>query len=62
MTRSFDILSFVASIPQEYQGLTSGLLGNFNGESSDDLMYANGTVVELNSPYNVIHEFGQSCE
>lgn len=61
VTVSFDILSFVAAIPQEYQGLPSGLLGNFNGETSDDLMYVNGTIIDIDSPYSLIHEFGQSC-
>lgn len=62
VTVSFDILSFVATIPEEYQGLPSGLLGNFNGDNSDDLMFANGTIVEIDSPYSLIHEFGQSCK
>lgn len=64
MTQSFGILNFVASIPQEYRGFSgiSGLLGNYNGESSDDLMYANGTTIALDSPYQMIHEFGQSCK
>ena len=49
VTQSFDILNFVASIPQEYQGFSSisGLLGNYNGDSSDDLMYVNEQLTPL---------------
>ena len=54
----------MASIPQEYQGFSSilGLLGNYNGDSSDDLMYVNGTMIAIDSPYDMVHEFGQSCK
>jgi hypothetical protein len=62
VTTSFDILNFVAAIPQEYQGLASGLLGNYNGDSSDDLMYANGTVIGTDSSSEAIHDFSQSCK
>ena len=62
VTQSFDILNFVASIPQEYQGFSTGLLGNYNGDSSDDLMYVNGTTIAIDSPYDMVHEFGQSCK
>lgn len=59
---SFGLLSFVITIPQPFRGNVSGLLGNFNGDSSDDLMYPNGTVLDVNSSDRFIHDLGQSCK
>lgn len=59
---SFGMLNFVGALPQNLRGLPIGLLGNFNGDTSDDLTYPNGTVLDMNSPDSFIHEFGQSCE
>ncbi len=59
---SFGLLSFVATIPEEFQGNASGLLGNFNGDTSDDLTYPNETILNINSPDRLIHDFGQSCK
>ena len=56
------LLSFVTSLSPDFQGSTTGLLGNFNGDSSDDLMYRNGTIIDVDSPDDLIHDFGQSCE
>ena len=59
---SFGLLSFVASTPAELEGTASGLLGNFNGDVSDDLMYPNGTVLDIDAIDIMIHDFGQSCK
>ena len=40
-----------------------GLLGNGNGDQSDDLTAKNGTVLSLNSTEEEIYyHFGQTCE
>ena len=62
MSVSLGLLSFVATVPQEFEGNASGLLGNFNGDDSDDLRYPNGTEIDVNSPHRLIHDFGQSCK
>ena len=62
MSVSLGLLSFVATVPQEFEGNASGLLGNFNGDESDDLRYPNGTEIDVNSPHRLIHDFGQSCK
>ena len=59
---SFGLLSFVASLPQEFQGITTGLLGNFNGDIEDDYMYPNGTTLDPDASDRMIHDFGQSCK
>ncbi len=44
-------------------GQTQGLAGNFNGDSSDDLMRPDGTTISTNSSLRDIHyEFGEKCE
>ena len=62
VSSSFGLLSFVATVPQEFEGNATGLLGNFNGDSSDDFLFRNGTMLEDSPPDRLIHEFGQSCE
>ena len=59
---SFGLLSFVATIPQQFQGNTSGLLGNFNDDSSDDFIFRDGPTIDVDSPDRLIHNFGQSCK
>ena len=59
---SLGLLSFVASIPQEFRGTTLGLLGDFNGDASDDFMYRNGTFLDADASDSMIHAFGQSCK
>ena len=55
-------LSFTLWVPESFQGLTTGLLGNFNGDSSDDLSSSNMTVLAANATDEQIYEFGESCE
>ena len=56
------ILSVVLTVPEDLNGITQGLLGNFNGNIIDDLMYPNGTVLTDGASDREIHDFGQSCE
>ena len=40
-----------------------GLLGNYNGVASDDLVSRNGQTVHANSTERIIYyEFGETCE
>ena len=62
VTLAFGLLNFVGALPETLQGIPVGLLGNFNGDTSDDLIYPNGTQIDINSPDALVHDFGQSCE
>ena len=53
---------FTLWVSESFQGLTTGLLGNFNGDSSDDLSSANVTVLAENATDEQIYEFGEYCE
>lgn len=55
------ILSFVAGLPQDFMGETKGLLGNFNENVTDDLIFPNGTLLGTGATDRMIHLFGQSC-
>jgi len=50
-------------VPAKYKGLTSGLLGTYNDDPSDDLMTRSGTVIPSDSSEEDIHNlFGSSWE
>ena len=42
--------------------MTLGLAGNFNGNSMDDFVYQNGTMLGNDATDREIHFFGQSCK
>ncbi len=56
------IPNFVFSLPVEFQSTTVGLLGNYNGDETDDFVSRNGTVLSDDSTDAEIHVFGQSCK
>ena len=62
ITLSSGILSFVAALPHDFMGQTKGLLGNFNGNDTDDLIFPNETLLEAGSTDRMIHSFGQTCK
>ena len=58
------ISTMVVSLPTAMQGLTRGLMGNYNGNLTDDLQPKNESVtLSLNSSLEVIYySFGVTCE
>ena len=58
------ISQHIIVLPESFMGKTSGLLGNYNGEQSDDLMPRNGiAVIPINSSLEEIHNnFGITCK
>ena len=55
---------FSVNAPPSFKGFTRGLMGNFNGNITDDLMARNSTEpLPYNSSIEIIHnEFGITCE
>ena len=45
-----------------YMGFTTGLLGNYNGDVSDEFTFRNGTVLDDLASDREIHQFSQSCK
>lgn len=58
------ISTMLVSVPQEYEGETSGLMGNYNGDTADDLTPRGEVVgIPLNSSLEDVHfTFGLTCE
>lgn len=54
----------IVSLPDEFRGLTRGLMGNFNGNMNDDLIpNGGGPALPLNSSLQTIHDnFGLTCK
>ena len=53
----------LVSLSDSYRDTTSGLMGVFNGDMSDDLMMRNSTeYLPLNSTNELIHQFGLDCK
>jgi len=55
------ILSFVLNLPPTFNSSAQGLLGTFNDDMSDDLIFRNGTLLSTDSTDREKHVFGQSC-
>ena len=54
-------LSFVILLPQKFRNSTRGLLGNFDGDKTNDYNFRNGTMLSINTTDRILHTFGQSC-
>ena len=55
---------FSINVPSSFKGLTYGLMGNYNGDTADDLIPRNSTEpLSHNSSTEIIHhEFGITCK
>lgn len=52
-------------VNKKYKGLTSGLMGNFDGNESNDFILPNGTVLDENATKterDIFFNFGQHCK
>ena len=62
LAADINILNFVVNTDNApNQGSITGLLGNFNGDPSDDFVYPNGTVLPSDATDEMLHEWGQAC-
>ena len=53
----------LVSFPILWKGRTQGLIGNYNGETADDLTPRTGNPLSLDADLKTIHEmFGVTCE
>lgn len=52
-------------VDEKYSGQVVGLMGNFDGNSTNDFVLPNGTILygsEVDSERNIYTNFGQLCE
>ena len=62
-TKSVGILNFVLALPRSYMGQTRGLLGNNNGNKTDDFVMRGSTHSLPDNLTEVqIFSFGKSCK
>ncbi|XP_022809829.1 mucin-like protein [Stylophora pistillata] len=54
-----ELLQLGVKAPGDMMNKTEGLLGNFNGDKTDELMYPNGTKISSNSTEQEIFHLGQ---
>ncbi|KAI8737995.1 multiple epidermal growth factor domains protein 6, partial [Biomphalaria glabrata] len=54
------LLEFTVDIDDKYRKMTKGLMGNFNGDKSDDFIFPNGTKLSNNSSEREIFAYGYS--
>ncbi|KAK6969839.1 mucin-like protein [Biomphalaria glabrata] len=55
-----EMLDFSVDLPHKYQQLTKGMLGHFSGNSEDDFLYPNGTMLSNNSDERLWLEYGKT--
>lgn len=56
-------LDISVSMPEDFGNQTSGLLGNFNGDKTDDFRFPNDTLVGRNlSDRQIYEKYAPYCE
>ena len=63
VTLRVGLLSFVVLVPQNLlsNAVVNGLLGNIDGDNTNEFVFRNGTVLPDNTTDRILHTFGQSC-
>ncbi|XP_052777913.1 mucin-like protein [Mya arenaria] len=56
------MLSLSTIVPDTFNGLTKGLLGNYDGDSSNDFQMPNGTILSANITERKVFEYGKQWE
>ncbi|XP_065910791.1 mucin-like protein isoform X2 [Dysidea avara] len=56
------LLVYTLEVPPSFEETTSGLLGNYNVDNSDEFLFRNGTMISNSSADALIHQFGQSWQ
>ena len=56
------LLVYTLECPSSFEETTSGLLGNYNNDNSDEFVFRDGIMISNSSSDREIHKFGQSCK
>lgn len=59
---SSSVLHLAVEISDNFINSTEGLLGNFNGDPSDDYLLPDGSILSSNSSERELFEYGKQCE
>ncbi|XP_072266268.1 uncharacterized protein [Pyxicephalus adspersus] len=58
VSQYYGMFSAVSSLPSQFLGKTTGLLGTWNNNQSDDFTRPNGTTIPMNSTEEAIYQYG----
>lgn len=56
------MLSQEVMVPPKYKNHTTGLLGNFDDDETNDFIFRNGSIIKGNSSERELFPFAQSCK
>lgn len=59
------MLTFSTTVPDDFASQTVGLVGNFDGDDTNDFILPNGTVLTENqtrTERQIFYNFGVNCE
>ncbi|XP_064385849.1 mucin-like protein [Halichondria panicea] len=63
MVNLSSMLTFTVIIPDAFRGLTRGMVGNYNGNVTDDVVFRNGTMVPISEfSFRILHQVGLSWQ
>ena len=62
ITQSFGLLAFTIQSSPLFNGRFQGLVGNADGNRTNDFVHRNGTLTSYNASDRLIHQFGLSCK
>ena len=62
ITEAAGLPNFVLRLPKSFQEATQGLLGNFDGDITNDFVYPDGNVIADDSSDRQKHIWGESCK
>ena len=62
ITQNFDLLTFEIQSPSSFNGMFKGLVGNADGDPTNDFVHRNGALTSSNASDSQIHQFGLSCK
>lgn len=65
MTLGVRFLTIEAVVDSKYNGTVTGLMGNFDGDSTNDFVLPNGTMLtpeDVDSERKIYKNFGQLCK
>jgi hypothetical protein len=61
ISASVEMLSLNTIVPKTLHNVTTGLLGNYDGLSSNDFMMPNGTVLSQDISEREVFAYGKTC-
>ena len=62
ITLGVKLLEMVTVIPTSLKGRTTGLLGTYDGDQTNDFVTPDGTVLDGNMTESEIYDWGQLCK